>query len=186
MKFENVGKPYSMQTLLCQLQYNVLLFGGEVYVLLKEQAASKAVYPVDGGTSCLQNHGTYLLSYTAAHATTSQCWVTTIRTSNLSNKLSKFMADIWGSLWGLRYNMWGSHSAAHWRELKSSEMWHCVTEYARPAFCWTTMPSVWGLGSAGRKLNAEDRGPSIAVNVSNYTNTYNDATSHVTLHSCRP
>jgi len=32
-------------------------------MLLKEQAASKTVYTEDGGTSCLQNHGTYLLGH---------------------------------------------------------------------------------------------------------------------------
>jgi len=58
---------------LCQLQYDVLLFGGEVYVLLQEQAASKTVYTEDGGSSCLQKHGTYLLSYMASHATPPQC-----------------------------------------------------------------------------------------------------------------
>jgi len=58
---------------LRQLQYDALLFGGEVYVLLKEQAASKTVYTEDGGTSYLQNHGTCLLSYIASHATPPQC-----------------------------------------------------------------------------------------------------------------
>jgi len=42
-------------------------------MLLKEQAASKTVYTEDAGTSCLQNHGTCLLSYMASHATTPQC-----------------------------------------------------------------------------------------------------------------
>jgi len=57
---------------LRQLQYDVLLFGGGVYILLKERAASKTVYTDDGGTTCLQNHGTYLSSYVAPHATTPQ------------------------------------------------------------------------------------------------------------------
>ena len=58
MKGEKLGKAYSMYTLLCQLQYVVLLFGAEGCMLLKEQAASTAVYTEDGGTSCLQNHST--------------------------------------------------------------------------------------------------------------------------------
>ena len=41
-------------------------------------------------------------------------------------KLCYFMQDIWDSLWGMRYNMWGFHSVAHWQEFKSSEIWHCV------------------------------------------------------------
>jgi hypothetical protein len=69
----------------------MLLFGGWVFVPLKEQAASKIVYPEDGGTSCLHNHSTYLLSYMASPATT-------IRTSNLSTKLCDCMKFI------MRYN----------------------------------------------------------------------------------
>jgi len=42
-------------------------------MLLKEQAATKIASPEDGGTSCLQNYGTYFLGYMASHATTPQC-----------------------------------------------------------------------------------------------------------------
>jgi hypothetical protein len=49
------------------------LFGGEVKVFSQEIAAFKTVYPEDGGTSCLQNHGTYSLHYMVSHATTPQC-----------------------------------------------------------------------------------------------------------------
>ena len=83
----------------------------------------------------------------------------------------------------VHYSMWGSHSAVHWWEFKSSEMLHSVTECALPAFCWTTVPSLWGSGNPGRKLNPEDRGPTIVENVSNYT--HHDTASHVTLHSWR-
>jgi hypothetical protein len=64
----------------CHLGYEMLLFGGEVCMPLKKQAAFKTVYPEVGGTICLQNHSTYLLSYMASQATT-------IRTSNISTKL---------------------------------------------------------------------------------------------------
>jgi hypothetical protein len=159
----------------------MLLFGREVWGFPKKVAASKTVYPEDGGTSCLQNHGTYLLHYMASHATTPQCWVTTMRTSNLYTKLCDYA---WHMRFIMRYNMWGSHSAVHWWEFKSSEMWHCVIEITLPEFCWTMVPSLWGLGSPGRKLNPEHRGPTIAENVSNYT--HNDTASHETLHSSKP
>jgi len=33
-------------------------------------------------------------------------------------------------VWVMRYNMWGSHSDAHWWEFKSSEMWHHVWTFS--------------------------------------------------------
>ena len=178
MKCEKAGKACSTWTLLCQLQYNVLLFGGEVCVLLKEQATSKAMKMETLVVSRIMVPIYYATWHHMSHYNAESLpWEPQIYLPN-------FMQDIWGSLWDMRYNMWGSDSAVHWREFKSSEMWHRVTEYALPAFCWTMVPSLWGLDSPGRKLNPEDRGPTIAENVSNYT--HNDTASHVTLHSCRP
>ena len=80
----------------------MLLCGGNVKVFPQEIVASKTVYPVNGGTSCLHNQGTCLLSYVASHATTSQCWVTTARNTNLSKnyvtlcKIYKAHYEIWG------------------------------------------------------------------------------------------
>ena len=50
----------------------MLLCGGKVTVFPQEIVASTTVYTEDGGTTCLQNHGTYSSSYVASHATTPQ------------------------------------------------------------------------------------------------------------------
>jgi hypothetical protein len=68
------------------------------------------------------------------------------------------MHDIWGSLWGMRYNMWGSHSAVHWREfsLLRCDIVSLSLHFQHSAGPWCLHCEGWTVQVESSTLKTED------------------------------